>query len=475
MPSTYPVAQRLPGRISSMLLSAFSIAMLPPVQEFAIWLCDCKAREALSMLPFTEDTFGTPTPDVFERVHLANPPWESTGFKSDVFLPAKMVTRVLEWCSVQSWSAIVAAKSFSWSKEVHSSSLAVDTAGSVFGHKEFSWHDYAHDEDDFSVPASMHHFEDGKCLYIIDREGSPGDKSLFLSAPQYVAKFTDAPSYTMRGQDLLDYFFTVLQAIIALVKKVSSGKSKYDCDARKRARKEKDGLRSKAKPVRDKILISPEYINDKGWRHYYDDASIISVLKAMKAGVLPEASWFSPHVLFCATGNWNIAIAATICQFEVFRIMLVLNQEVTVVGLRSETLLACAKAAPSLDAAAFVDLSEADILGFKRARQRATHEAGQGRWPGGLRRGGGKGRHRGQVVLQGLRRHARAAGRPLPRSHLRSDAPPRRGGRPRHAWFVDPQRHHGPHGQGPPQVSRHCARKEPSGPRTSEPRKKRCA
>jgi len=108
------------------------------------------------------------------------------------------------------------------------------------------------------------------------------------------------------------------------------------------------------------MIVSPERIFAKKWPHYLDDASIISVLKAMKAGLLAKALWFSPHVLFCATGMWNIAIAATICQFEVFRILLALNQEVTVVGLRSQKLLDLAKEAPALDASDY-KLTEADV------------------------------------------------------------------------------------------------------------------
>ena len=69
---------------------------------------------------------------------------------------------------------------------------------------------------------------------------------------------------------------------------------------------------------------------------------------------------FSSHVLFCATGDWHIAIAATICQFEAIRILLALNLEVTVVGLRSQTLLDLAQKAPPLDAADY-KLNEAEI------------------------------------------------------------------------------------------------------------------
>ena len=99
---------------------------------------------------------------------------------------------------------------------------------------------------------------------------------------------------------------------------------------RKRRRSEASKSRTKNRPVRGNILLSPSSIVVGGWPHYLDDASIISVLKAMKAGLLTKALWFSPHVLFCATGHWNIAIACTICQLEVFRILLALNQEFTV-------------------------------------------------------------------------------------------------------------------------------------------------
>ena len=148
--------------------------------------------------------------------------------------------------------------------------------------------------------------------------------------------------------------------MIALVKKVSGGIGKRNADAKKRKRGEAGKSRTKNQPRRENILLNPEMIDEKGWEHYLDDASIISFLKAMKAGLLAKALWFSPHVLFCATGPWNIAIAATICQFEAIRILLALNLEVTVVGLRSETLVDLAKEAPALDAADY-KLTEAEV------------------------------------------------------------------------------------------------------------------
>ena len=95
-PSQYPVKQRFPTRIAAALLAAFSLASLPPVGEWSTSLCDCKAREFLSMIPFAYNDAGAATPDIFETVTRANPPWESTSFRSLVFLPAKMVGKVHE-------------------------------------------------------------------------------------------------------------------------------------------------------------------------------------------------------------------------------------------------------------------------------------------------------------------------------------------------------------------------------------------
>ena len=95
-PSMYPVAGRFPGRIRAALLAAFTLASLSEVGEWSTSLCDCKAREFLSMIPFAFNDAGTATPDVFETVHRANPAWESTSFVSNVYLPDKMVRKVLE-------------------------------------------------------------------------------------------------------------------------------------------------------------------------------------------------------------------------------------------------------------------------------------------------------------------------------------------------------------------------------------------
>jgi len=354
-PSQYPVAQRFPGRIAAALLAAFSLAAMAAPETWSVSLCDCKFREYLGMIPFAYNDAGAATPDVFEQVSVANPPWESTSFVSTVFLPRKMVGKVLAWCGKQASYAIKAGRNFSWENVPN---VAVDTAGGVHGHPGWSWQDYAHDADDYMIPGRMQHFEDGKCLFCIDRAGSPTGKSMILSAPQYAAKFTDAPSYTKRGEELLNYFLGCLNSMIALVAKVSGKGGKMMKTKRKRSEAGKS--RTKHQPQRGKVILSPELIDQRGWAHYLDDASIISVLKAMQAGLLVKALWFSPHVLFCATGMWNTAIAATICQFEVFRILLALNQEVTVVGLRSKTLLDLAKEAPALDAADY-KLNEAEV------------------------------------------------------------------------------------------------------------------
>ena len=353
-PSKYPVWQRFPTRIAAALLAAFSLASLPPIGEWSTSLCDCKAREFLAMIPFAYNDAGAATPDVFQKVSVANPPWESTSFPSIVYLPDKMVRKVLAWCAEQASHAIKAGSNFQWGKV---SNLAVDTAGSVHGHPGWSWQDYAHDADDYMIPGRMQHFEDGKCLFCIDRAGSPTGKSMILSAPQYAAKFTDAPSYTKRGEELLNYFLGCLNSMIALVAKVSGKGGKMMKTKRKRSEAGKS--RTKHQPQRGKVILSPELIDQRGWAHYLDDASIISVLKAMQAGLLVKALWFSPHVLFCATGMWNTAIAATICQFEVFRILLALNQEVTVTRLRSQTLLDLAKKAPAVDVTVY-NLNESD-------------------------------------------------------------------------------------------------------------------
>ena len=356
-PSLYPVAQRFPGRIAAALLAAFSLASLAAPEAWSTSLCDCKAREFLAMLPFVADDAGNATPDVFEKVSVANPPWESTSFVSMVFLPAKMVRKVLAWCGEQAFHAIKAGQNHKgWSNM----DFAVDTAGGVHGHRDWGWQDYAHDAGDYTVPGRMCHFEDGKCLFVIDRAGSPTGESMILSAPQYAAEFRDAPSYTKRGEDLLNYFLACLNSMIALVAKVSGSQQKHDIIKKKRKRSEAGKSRTKNQPQRDKILLSPERVLGKKWPHYLDDASIISVLKAMKAGLLAKALWFSPHVLFCATGEWNLAIAATICQFVAIRILLALNLEVTVGGLRSETLLGLAQKAPPLDAADY-KLNEAEV------------------------------------------------------------------------------------------------------------------
>ena len=327
-PSQYPVWQRFPTRIAAALLAAFSLASLPPIGEWSTSLCDCKAREFLAMIPFAYNDAGAATPDVFQKVSVANPPWESTSFPSIVYLPDKMVRKVLAWCSEQaSKAAIRAGQNFNWQSVPN---LAVDTAGGVHGHRDWSWHDYAHDADDYTVQARMQHFEEGRCAFIIDRAGSPCDKSMIFSAPQYAAKFRDAPSYTKRGEDLLNYFLACLNSMIALVKRFGTRRGRTDVAYRKRRRSEASKSRTKNRPVRGNILLSPSSIVVGGWPHYLDDASIISVLKAMKAGLLTKALWFSPNVLFCATGHWNIAIACTICQLEVFRILLALNQEFTV-------------------------------------------------------------------------------------------------------------------------------------------------
>ena len=350
MPSRYPVAARFPGRIKAGLLAAFTLASLAAPADWSTSLCDCKIREFLAMIPFAADDAGNATPGVFEQVHRACPPWESTSFISNAFLPAKMVIKVLAWCGEQGFKGITAGRNYNWGQV--DTNLAVDTAGSVFSHPDWSWQDYAHDAGDYTVPARMQYFEDGKCLFVIDRAGSPTGESMILSAPQYAAEFRDAPSYTKRDEDLLSYFFSCLTSMIALIKNYVAAPTK-----RKRAGSSK--TKRKNKPHRAKMIVSPERIFAKKWPHYLDDASIISVLKAMKAGLLPNAPWFSPHVLFCATGMWNIAIAATICQFEAFRILLALNLEVTVGGLRSETLLDLAKKAPAVDVAV-LNLNESD-------------------------------------------------------------------------------------------------------------------
>ena len=327
-PSQYPVKQRFPTRIAAALVAAFSLASMAAPETWSVSLCDCKAREFLAMIPFAFNDAGAATPDVFEKVTLANPAWESTSFVSMVFLPAKMVSRALAWCSEQASIKITAGtKQYNWG---HVPNLALDTAGSVFNHKEWTWQDYAHDAGDYTVPARMQHFEEGRCAFIIDRAGSPCDKSMIFSAPQYAAKFRDAPSYTKRGEDLLNYFLACLNSMIALVKRFGTRRGRTDVAYRKRRRSEASKSRTKNRPVRGNILLSPSSIVVGGWPHYLDDASIISVLKAMKAGLLTKALWFSPNVLFCATGHWNIAIACTICQLEVFRILLALNQEFTV-------------------------------------------------------------------------------------------------------------------------------------------------
>ena len=385
-PSQYPVAARFPGRIKAALLAAFSLASLAATAAWSVSLCDCKAREFLAMIPFAFNDAGAATPDVFEKVTLANPAWESTSFVSMVFLPAKMVRKVLAWCGQQADAyRIKAGENAMWPRH-----LAVDTAGSVHGHQDWSWQDYAHDAGDYTVPGRMCHFEDGKCLFVIDRAGSPTGESMILSAPQYAAEFRDAPSYTKRGEELLNYFVGCLNSMIALVAKVSGYRGKSEIDKKKRKRGEAGKSRTKNQPRRGKFLLSPERVVRKGWPHYLDDASIISVLKAMKAGLLAKALWFSSHLLFCATGDWNIAIAATICQFEAIRILLALNQEVTVGGLRSETLLGLAKKAPAVDVAVY-NLNEADIAALvvlAGARLTKQGKGGLADFPAEAKKGG---------------------------------------------------------------------------------------
>ena len=385
-PSQYPVKQRFPTRIAAALVAAFSLASMAAPETWSVSLCDCKAREFLSMIPFAYNDAGTATPDVFEQVHCACPAWESTSFASMVFLPAKMVSKVLDWCGQQKSKAIVAGGQFKYSWQ-NIPNFAVDTAGSVFSKPDWGWQDYAHDEGDYTVPGRMCHFEDGKCLFVIDQAGSPTGESMILSAPQYAAKFTDAPSYTKRGVDLLNYFLGLLNSMIAMVKKAAGCRGKSSHASKKRRRGEAGKSKTKHRPVRGNILLNSDKFS---WLHYLDDAAIISYLKAMKAGLVAKALWFSPHVLFCATGHWNIAIAATICQFEAIRILLALNQEVTVAGLRSETLLDLAKKAPAVDVAVYnlTEVEIASLVMLAGARLTKQGKGGLADFPAEAKKGG---------------------------------------------------------------------------------------